>query len=133
MFAKIISMFVAAVTMVSCAPGSSGGEQSTFELAGSEWGLESGADVPFIQFTVESKAVGNGGCNRFNVIDIQSEDQLSFGPIMATKMACMDLDKETEFFKKLGETTSFEGDRLKLVLKSDSGEALLSLKRRDWD
>lgn len=122
-----------AATIAACAPTTSGAGSEGFDLAGSEWGLESGADKPFIQFSADGKFNGNGGCNGFGGTFEQSGNQLSFGPIMSTKMACLDMNTETEFFLALDQTRSFEGDHLLVVLKSESGEALLTLKRRDWD
>lgn len=124
---------VLASAFAACAPTTSGAGQEAFNLAGSEWGLESGAHVPFIQFSADGKATGNGSCNQFSGTYTQTGNQLSFGPIMSTKKACLELHTETAFFETLGRTRSFEGEHMKLVLKSETGEVLLSLNRRDWD
>jgi len=116
---------VLASAFAACAPTTSGAGQEAFNLAGSEWGLESGAHVPFIQFSADGKATGNGSCNQFSGTYTQTGNQLSFGPIMSTKKACLELHTET--------ARSFEGEHMKLVLKSETGEVLLSLNRRDWD
>ncbi|RZV44683.1 MAG: META domain-containing protein [Acidimicrobiales bacterium] len=132
MYTRKLAILIAA-SVAACAPTTSGAGAEDFNLAGSEWGLESGAHVPFIQFTGEGKAVGNGGCNRFSGSYEQTGNQISFGRIMSTKMACLELDQENAFFQALDQTRSFRGDHLKLVLMSDTGDTLLTLNRRDWD
>ncbi len=132
MDSKKIAILIAA-TVAACAPTTTGAGQEVFSLAGSEWGLPSGVDVPFIQFSADGKASGNGGCNRFSGNYEQSGNQISFGSIMSTKMACMALNDETAFFEALDMSRNFQANHLELILKSESGDALLTLKRRDWD
>lgn len=122
-----------ATAIAACAPTPSGAAPQTFNLEGSEWALETGEDVPFIHFSAEGKVTGNGGCNRFIGTYEQSGNQLSFGPIMSAKMACLNPNNETAFFDTLDQTQFFEGGHLKLVLKSETGEGLLTLNHRDAD
>jgi len=126
-------MFGLSILLAACAPTVSGQSQKQIDLAGSEWGLESKEHVPFVQFGADGKAIGNGGCNQFSGTYEQSGQSLSFGPIRSTKRACLALDTETAFFDALGKTRSFDGDHLKMVLKSEAGDEILVLARRDWD
>jgi putative lipoprotein len=122
-----------AATLTACAPTTSGIEPQAFDLAGSEWAPENGPEAQFIQFQTDGNVSGNGACNRFGGTYTQEGNKLSFGPLMSTKMACLDMNKETAFFNALDQVNSFEGDHLKLVLKSGTDDALLTLIRRDWD
>ena len=67
-------------------------------------------DKPFIQFNeAENQAVGYAGCNRFFGGYELNATVLKFGPIGATKRACLDREEgiETAFFKMLDATRSW--------------------------
>ena len=121
------------VMIAGCAPTVSGQGPEAFNLAGSEWAVAPGDNQPFVQFSAEGKASGNGGCNRFSGSFEQAGQVLSFGPIVSTKRACLELNVETAFFNALSQTRSFEGDHLKMTLKSEGGDEILTLVCRDWD
>ena len=54
----------------------------------------------FIQFNeAEHRVNGRGGCNRFFGNYEMESSRLKFSPMGATRMACPDLQTETEFFK----------------------------------
>lgn len=104
-------------------------------LAGSEWGI-SGNHRPFIRFEADGRVFGHGGCNRFfGSYEISGGDGLRFGPLGATKMACIGpaMDFESGFFAALEKTVSFRREDMSLVLIDKDGAALLSLEHRDRD
>ena len=103
-------------------------------LAGSEWGLEgSSTSDQFVAFKDGGEVIGHGGCNRFFGSYDQNGDDLKFGPLASTKMACPNLDEEQAFMSALQSARQIEATHLRLVLKGETGEPVLILKRRDWD
>lgn len=65
----------------------------------------------------ESRAEGNAGCNRYSgTYEQTTPEQLHFGRLLSTKMACPNLDTETRFMQALGQTAYFRisGDTLRL-------------------
>jgi len=98
-------------------------------FTGSAWRLEdlAGADVvPNAEATLEfpeaGKVVGKGTCNRFFGTVAISGQTMTFGPIGATKMACLDEklgDQEGKYFKALegAERFTLEGDVLMVYVK----------------
>jgi len=79
-------------------------------------------------FTNEKNQVrGFSGCNRFSGTYQKKENQLKFGPMAATMMACVEgMEQEQLFLKALGKTTRYtvSGDDLALY----SGEEKLILR-----
>jgi heat shock protein HslJ len=80
---------------------------SAEELAGSEWRpsqIGTSAVPPyaeqFIQFKVDSKLAGHGGCNRFFGQYKISGNEIEMAPVGATRMACAKpiMDLEIVFF-----------------------------------
>ena len=103
-------------------------------LAGSEWGPEGDEKSDqFIAFKAEGEVIGHGGCNRFFGSYDQSGDDLKFGPLASTKMACPNLDQEQAFMSALQSARQIEATHLRLILKGEDGKPVLILKRRDWD
>lgn len=63
----------------------------------------------FIQFDIAEKRVnGRAACNRFFGNFELDDSKLKFSPMGATRMACPDLQKETEFFQMLDKVDSYE-------------------------
>jgi len=65
-----------------------------------------------------NRADGQAGCNRFRGrFTLAANDQLTFSPLMATKMACPRLQVETRYLNALETTTRYqlEGDTLRLL------------------
>lgn len=73
----------------------------------------------YIQFNeAEKKVNGRGGCNRFFGNYEKDGDKLKFSPLGATRMACPDLQLETEFFKALETVDTYSIKDGVLSLKS---------------
>lgn len=73
----------------------------------------------YIQFNeVEKKVNGRGGCNRFFGNYELDGDKLKFSPLGATRMACPDLELETEFFRVLETVDAYSIKDGQLSLKS---------------
>lgn len=103
-------------------------------LAGSEWGPEGGSTLDqFVAFKDGGEVIGHGGCNRFFGSYDQNGDDLKFGPLASTKMACESLDQEQAFMSALQSARQIEATHLRLILKDEDGKPVLTLRRRDWD
>lgn len=86
----------------------------------------------YITFSEEGNQVmGNSSCNNFSgTYELNREESsISFSPVMATKMACINqMELERKFFQALQKTHSYsiEGDIL--TLSHENGEALAKFK-----
>ena len=112
----------------------------TVALAYTEWALveldgepvEIGPDEirPSLMLDLEeSRASGSSGCNRLTGTFALSEDELRFGPLMTTRMACPEpaMERERAFLAALHRVTSYELDERTLtLLAGDEAIARLS-------
>jgi heat shock protein HslJ len=101
-------------------------------LTGIDWVLAgaSGTRAPYLRFEA-GRVGGLGGCNRFKGSYKLSGSKLSFSPLAATQMACLDgFEAERAFFDMLGKVRgmSLKDGRLKLL--DASGAVLASFTRR---
>lgn len=74
----------------------------------------------------EQRAEGNGGCNRFRgSFELPAAGQLTFGPLMSTKMACPDLQTESGFMSALQSARTYQisGDTLRLFSEATTRPA----------
>ena len=142
------AILFAAALLVGCAggdpdPGSDDGPTAEAInaavplLPGTEWGPVDAPDI-FIRFDL-SGISGNGGCNSLSASYERSGDNLSFGPVRTTRMACEPavMEREQDFIEALGLTaevaTEDDGKLGLLVLRDAGGEPLAKLQRRDFD
>ena len=103
-------------------------------LAGSEWGPEGDTkSEQFVAFKAGGEVIGHGGCNRFFGSYDQSGDTLTFGPLASTKMACPNLAEEQAFMSALQSARQIEATHMRLVIRGEDGQPVLTLRRRDWD
>lgn len=101
-------------------------------LSGADWVLagETGPHAPFLRFD-GGRVGGLGGCNRFGASYEMKGVQLSFSPIAATRMACLDgMAKEQAFFTMLGEVKAMKLDGDQLDLLDGKGKVLARFVRR---
>ncbi|KOH45954.1 META domain-containing protein [Sunxiuqinia dokdonensis] len=87
--------------------------------------------LPYLEFQLnEGRVSGFGGCNRMNGPVQQSGNTLKFGMIMTTKMACPDLETESQFLKLLNNRTwSYKIEGSNLVL-TDGDEQLVFTQKK---
>ncbi len=102
-------------------------------LAGSEWGFPDAGDA-HIQFRDEEVS-GFSGCNRFFGSYSFVSGELTFGPLVTTRMACPPdkMDAERKVLALLEAVKTADASHKSLVLKDASGAVLATLPRRDWD
>jgi len=97
-------------------------------LPGTSWVLEEVGGVPVVQrgratlsFAESGRASGNGSCNRFSGTATIAGDSLSFGPLLSTKMACVEdalTNQETRYLASLGSARRYAiaGDTLRIYV-----------------
>ena len=85
-----------------------------------------GMREPYVRLSGDSlRMSGWGGCNRISGTATADADHLTFGPILATRMACADAQlnrQESDFLAVLRETSLYQilGDTL--ILSQDTEE-----------
>lgn len=86
----------------------------------------------YIQFNeAEKKVNGRGGCNRFFGNYEMDGDKLKFSPMGATRMACPDLQTESEFFQMLDTVDTYSIKDGLLSFKSKGNVVALFNKAED--
>jgi heat shock protein HslJ len=115
-------------------------QSSASELVNRDWRLRSirgtavlptaGMREPYMRISGDSlRMSGWGSCNRISGTATVDADHLSFGPVIATRMACADAQlnrQESEFLTALNETSRYRIRGDTLVLSRD-GEELARL------
>jgi len=88
--------------------------------------------LPEIEINANDKRViGHGGCNSFSGKVEVKGNAITFGPLASTKMACPDMNVETEFFTLLsGKTLTYRLESGALHLFQDNEEVMV-LKNAD--
>jgi heat shock protein HslJ len=135
-----VPRIASAVASVSLALGCATLGRYSADLENREWRLvelrgrpavpSTGMRQAGIRFSPDSMRMsGSGGCNRMSGTYSRDGDRLSFGPILATKMACADArlnQQEMDFVSALQATTRYEIINDTLMLARD-GERLARL------
>jgi len=65
----------------------------------------------------QNRVEGNGGCNAFSATYVLKNNEISFSPLVSTKVFCPALKYENDFFKALSTANHFyiKGDTLSLT------------------
>lgn len=101
-------------------------------LDGKEIKLTDNNSDIYIQFNeAEKKVNGRGGCNRFFGNYDMDGDKLKFSPIGATRMACPDLQTESEFFRVLETVDAYSIKEGLLSLKSKGNVVAVFFKAEE--
>ena len=117
--------FLALFAVVPAAPADT--------LAGTGWVISpAGKSAPFIVFQSGGKLAGSGGCNRFFGSYEQTEKELTFSLLGATRMACPPevMKIEQHLFDLLGSVRQAKVEGSILLLFDGAGRELAMLSRR---
>jgi heat shock protein HslJ len=88
----------------------------------------SGERAPYLVFeTNEQRVRGSGGCNRITGTYRQEGDDLTIGPLAATKMACPDMATESAFLAGLERVRHFTIAGRNLTLSDADGRPVAQL------
>nr|WP_163502672.1 META domain-containing protein [Halomonas socia] len=82
-------------------------------------------EAHFVLHTEENGVAGSTGCNRLAGSYRLENDALSFGPLVTTRMACLEGgETERAFLTALEATANWQIEGLALTLRDESGEAV---------
>ena len=91
-----------------------------------------GRDVPNMEVNINNNRFsGFSGCNRMTGSLFYEQDILRFTQIASTRMACPNMDKESEFLSNLQASTQYKVENNRLYLSNGSEEKLLVFKKID--
>jgi heat shock protein HslJ len=133
--AKAPRFRVAAIALgvLMAGPGCTTAQPATPQLTGTTWRAETimgrpvlDASTSTITFEADGRVHGQGGCNRYFGSSTVDGEQLAFGQLGATRMACAEalMDQETRFFQALqsAERWTIDEHGLLLIYSSGAGE-----------
>lgn len=88
------------------------------------------ASRPTLRISMDGRAQGTSGCNRYSGMAMIEGEKLSFGPLAMTRMACFGAGGENErrFAPAIASARSWRLDRRMLVIETASGA--LRFRRR---
>ncbi|RYC71814.1 MULTISPECIES: META domain-containing protein [Spirosoma] len=68
-----------------------------------------------------NKVSGSGGCNRITgTYELSGSNRITFAPLATTRMACPDMETESQFLKALAQATKYSLADNYLLLSSDT-------------
>ena len=74
-------------------------------------------DAHIVFEVAEKRFAGNGGCNQINGNYTLDKNEIKFTDVIATKMACNDIEFENAFLSALGSIDRYEVNGNDLLLK----------------
>lgn len=134
-FQRLLAALAALAVVVSCEATSVSAGSGLF---GGTWLVEDIAGrgvIDYAQSTIsfdpDGTVSGSGGCNRFRGSATIEGNALTFGPLAATKKACVPalLDQEQKFFAGLADVQSFRLKGPYLFLDDAAGTPRLKFTR----
>ena len=130
---KIMRALIASLAIIATAGTLAAAPDPLSSLNGSEWGFPDAGDA-YIQFR-EKDVSGFSGCNRFFGSYSFVGGELTFGPLVTTRMACPPdkMDTERRVLQLLEATKTAAATHTVLTLKDATGTQLAALNRRDAD
>lgn len=135
---QTVTLFLAAALLVLTACTGTSAPQA--DLNGTSWTLTGINGQPVLEGTspslsfADGQASGSGSCNGFGGEYTQSTDELTFGALMSTLMACEPaalMDQEQAYFAALGTVTNFAVSDGKLDLLDQDGNVVLTFAAQD--
>jgi heat shock protein HslJ len=83
-------------------------------------------------FPENKEILGFGGCNQYSgpILKV-NKNEISFGPITSTKMACDELALESAYFSALNATQTYSLKALELTFYDGRGVPVLVFKKVD--
>ncbi|MDT8304784.1 MAG: META domain-containing protein [Anaerolineae bacterium] len=108
-------------------------ELVSFGPVGAEADVVAGSTVTLL-FDRNGQAGGNSGCNSYGAPYDVSGDQISFGEVVSTLMACADddiMDQEGRYLAALQTAESFALDGDRLTITYDGGQRVLNFVRQE--
>jgi heat shock protein HslJ len=137
-FFVLIQLIMTGMLMAACSL-----DRTSSDLAGNSWKLVSYGPVAepvlavegietSLKFDTGGQVSGNFGCNGFSGEYSQKDDQLTFGALMSTMMACPEpqMSQEATSFQVLTGTVNFVVDGNTLTITNEVLGTVLIFSRR---
>lgn len=127
--------FIVAVSLVGCAAGGVKTEplEGNWSLATTAGNAGVGQSLSFAE---TGRASGHAGCNRYSAtIETDNAGSLRFGPVMATKMACLDdsrMQAERAFLTLLESVRGYRYADGRLRLTDENGTVVAEFRRVEY-
>ncbi|WP_127018853.1 META domain-containing protein [Flagellimonas beolgyonensis] len=91
-----------------------------------------GNDMPNMEININSNRFsGFSGCNRMTGSLFFEKDLLRFSQVASTRMACPNMEKESEFLNALQSSTAYKVENNRLYLSNGDESDLLTFKKID--
>jgi heat shock protein HslJ len=125
-----------ALVLAACGGDDGSGAQNPSSLEGRDWVLTqmltAGGQTEIVDVGVSASFDGStisgvSGCNRYNASYEASGDEISFGPISGTKMACAEAESSTEarFLQLLDGVATYEVSGRSMSMNDADGTPVL--------
>jgi len=103
------------------------------KMQGERVSIDQGMQRPQLEiYLKDMRIVGNDGCNDFSgSIRVLNDNDISFGPVMGTKMFCPVMELSNQFNSHINSVHSYVIKDLTLYLFNDQGGELLSFRKID--
>ena len=103
------------------------------KIQGKSISLVDGMQRPQLEIHLrDMKVIGNDGCNHFSGnISLLNESEITFGPVMGTRMFCQAMDGPDRFNQQLNKTAAYQLNDLRLHLLDSEGKELLLFRKID--
>lgn len=91
-----------------------------------------GKEIPTLEiFANEGRVGGQDGCNRLSGKINGNENQLEFGMLMSTRMACPKMEKSNQFLKLINQQQYEYHFEPRMLVLSKAGKAILKFRNID--
>jgi heat shock protein HslJ len=100
-------------------------------LNGSKINTPAGKEITMIFDSNTKKVSGFGGCNSYFGTVKKELDKLNFSGIGSTKMACDDMNNETNYFSELPKVDKYDTRDNSLYLYNKSGNKVMVLHSKE--
>lgn len=127
-------LFIAGALLTACGSATPSVSSPPMPLSGTSWALiringQTVAENTLPTLIIDGNAVGgNASCNSFGGDFSQEGDQLRFGPLFSTMMACLEpgcMEQEAAYMQALEAAVGFRIESGQLTLFDEEGQALL--------
>jgi len=113
-------------------PSFPGGSWLLVELGGKAVADSVGEKIPTLAFGGDGAAGGSSGCNQYGTKwTLSGDDGIAFAELWSTKMFCVDVLIEVEYYEMFRKARAWRVEGGRLVLSDGSGKVLAVFERAE--